>query len=103
MTGIVRMVSYSHRIHHPPYVSQPNQAVARSHLLEEVGELIATDWVMIERANSAKHIRGKLEQLGWSKDEQGSSALSLIRIRIRSYSFAHRSLSLSSFYIRVIW
>jgi len=57
---------------------------------------------MIEKEKSAKHIRGDLEQLGWSKDEQGSSALSLIRIRFRSYSFAHRALSLSSFYIRVI-
>ena len=71
-------------------------------MLEEVGELNTTDWVMIEGEKSTKHIRGELEQLGWSKDEQGSSALSLIRIRIRSYSFAHRSLSLSSFYIRVI-
>ena len=101
MAGIVGMVSCSHRIHHCPYVSQPNQATTRLHLLEEVGELITTDWVMIERQKYANHIRGELEQLGWSKDEQGSSALSLIRIRFRSHSFAHRSLSPSSFNTRV--
>ena len=37
---------------------------------------------------------------GWSKDEQSSSALSLIRLRFRSHSLAHRSFSLSSFKLK---
>ena len=102
MAGIAKMGSCSYRRNHRLYVSRLKQSVARPHLSEELGEMIAIDCVVMERKKLGKHIRGELEQLGWSKDEQGSSALSLIRIRFRSYSFAHRSLSLSSFYIRVI-
>ena len=71
--------------------------VALPHLSEELEAMNATEYVVVERENLGKHIRGDLEQLGWSKDEQSSSALSLIRLRFRSHSLAHRSFSLSLF------
>ena len=64
MTGIAKMGSCSYRRNHRLHVSRLNQAVARSRLLEELGEMIAIDCVVMERENLGKHIRGLLEQLG---------------------------------------
>ena len=64
MAGIAKMGSCSYRRNHHLRVSRLNQAVARPHLSEKIGEMIAIDCVEMERENLGKHIRGELEQLG---------------------------------------
>ena len=64
MAGIARMVSCSYHLHHHLHVSHSYQAVARLHLTEELGAMIAIDCVLMETENLGKHIRGELEQLG---------------------------------------
>ena len=64
MAGIANMLFCSHHLHHYLHVSRLNQAVARPHLSEKMGEMIAIDCVEMERKNLGKHIRGLLEQLG---------------------------------------
>ena len=58
------MVSCSNYLYHPSYPSHSYQAVARLHLTEELGAMIAIDCVLMETENLGKHIRGELEQLG---------------------------------------
>ena len=58
------MLFCSHHLHHHLHVSHSYQAVARPHLSEELGEMIAIDCVVMERKNLGKHIRGDLEHLG---------------------------------------
>ena len=64
MAGIARMVSCSNHLHHHLHAFHSYQAVARPHLSEELGEMIAIDCVVMERKNLGKHIGGLLEQLG---------------------------------------
>ena len=63
MAGIAKMVFCSHHLHHHLHVSHSYQAVARPHLSEELGEMIAIDLVAMERENLGKHLRGLLEQV----------------------------------------
>jgi len=62
MAGIAKMGSCSYRRNHHLHVSRLNQAVARSRLLEELGEMIAIDCVVMESEKLAKHIKGEMEQ-----------------------------------------
>ena len=64
MAGIAKILFCSHHLHHPSYPSHSYQAVARSHLYEELEAMNENDLVVMERENLGKHVRGKLEQLG---------------------------------------
>ena len=64
MAGISRMVSCSNHLYHPSYPSHSYQAVALPHLSEELEAMNATEYVVVERENLGKHIRGLLDQLG---------------------------------------
>ena len=85
MAGIAKMF-FPYRLHHNLHVSHSYQAVVPPHLSEELEAMSDNDLVVMERESLGKHVSGELEQFGLDKDEQSSSALSLIRLRYRSHS-----------------